>query len=245
MKRKIILAAVLCLAVAALGIGAAPALATSPLDTYPVTMTPGVAYVHPWGDPAYWEEVVWESIKDPESGALVSELVWHGWDTDTTPGPYWPGEKEEDPPIPWHYKAIPSSYDVWFVAWVWGGPPRGQYVAMPGNLRLWGSLTDAAGDTVWSTTVKQAKKLWGPAFQWPGWTLPTFNKGEQEIWAIVWTYVLDPPLGTGTYSGEGNYLFKHQMTDQGLYDDEQRGPVHFDVKGIGSTFPGFTITVVE
>ena len=170
-------------------------------------MTPGVAYVHPWGDPAYWEEVVLELVFDPDSGLPVWELVWYGWDTDTTEGPWWWDDELEEW-IPWRDKAIPSKYDVWFVAWVGGGPPRGQYVAMPGNLRLEGSLEDAAGDTVWSLTVTEARKMWGPAFQFPDWTMPTFNKADQNVWAIAWTYVLDPPLGTGTYSGEGHFLFK-------------------------------------
>lgn len=240
MKRLLL---VLVLAGALVGLAAAPALAASPLDTYPVTMTPGVAYVHPWGDPAYWEEVVSEWVFDPDANEWGWQLVWYGWDTDTTPGPYWPGDTPEDPQVPWDYQAIPSSYDVSFVCWVLGGPPKGQFVNMPGNLRLRGHLEDAAGDTVWSTTVRQARKMWGPAFQWPGWTTPTFNKGEQEVWAIVWTDDPDRPLSTGTYSGTGYYLYKHQVTDQGLYDPTQRGPVHFDVKGIESSFPDFSITV--
>jgi len=234
MKRLLL---VCVLAAALLGLLAAPGFAAKPIAVdpyagYPYTWAPGVAYVHPWGDPTFWEET------DADGN-------WYGWDTDTLPGPFSladPNDPNSDL-IPWTYKAVPSSYDIQLVCWVFGGPPKGQFVAMPGNLMLDGYLKDVGGKTVWSTTAKAAMHLWGPAFQWPGWTMPTFNKGDQTVWAIAWVYDLGVGnLPTGDYTGMANYRFKHQITDQTLYDPAQKGPIHYG-KGVASIFPTFDLTV--
>lgn len=237
---------VFVLVAAFLGLLAAPAFAAEPYLGWPVTWMPNTAYVHPWGDPAKWEEMYWgwEAIDDPSDPDYPGhyDWIWTVWDTDTTPGPWWPPAEEGGDWIPLEFKAIPSSYDVWFVVWTHGAGPRGQYEALRGGLALDGYLKDADGETVWSTTVQEAMKFWSPAFQMLGWMIPTPNRGEQTEWAIAWTYH-QGPMDASVYTGRGDYLIRHQMTAQYLAEPEQRGPIHVEWKGATSTFPDFSLTV--
>ncbi len=212
-------------------LGAAPALAA-----YPVDFEPGVAYVHPWGDPGYWEEIVWGEVEDPETGEVYSDWVWQIWDTDTVP--QWDGSVV--------YKAIPAEYDIELVAWM-QGIPRGQMAAMPGNLLLRCTLADVEtpDDVILSMTARRARNFWGKALGPDGWAMPTTNKPMAQMWIIAWTYDLGS-LPSGTYGGPASYTFRHNLIDMTVWDDPPpdpypRTPSHVLVKG---TYPcPYTFTV--
>ena len=126
-------AAVLALAVLALGVTAAPALAA-----YPNTLGPGIAAVHPW-----WgaEPVIWE-----ECDAAGNWCVWSA----------------SEPALEWApYKAIPADYDVWFVGWIFSSP-RGQIARSVGTTSIDCMLYDPDGTLRWSIKPKAAKTHWGP-----------------------------------------------------------------------------------
>jgi len=224
--RRLLLITVL--AAAFLGVLATPAFAV-----YPVDYEPNVAYVHPWGDPAYWEEVLWEYV--PLDGQM--EWVWHVWDTDQVSNGWGEG-----------YKEIPPSYDVMLVAAMMG-IPRGQIEAMPGDLRLEFSLADQAtpGDTMVAMTAKEAKRYWGRAIGPDGWAMPTINKDMAQMWIIGWTYDLGQ-LDPGTYGGPAAYIFQHSMIDITVWSDPwpdpwPRTPTHYFWKG---TYPcPYTFTVAS
>ncbi len=231
MNKRLVVAAVLALAVLALCVTAAPAFAA-----YPVDFEPGVAYVHPWGDPAYWEEVLWEEVQDPASGEWYWDWAWHIWDTDTVP--QWDGTSV--------YKPIPEEYDIELVAYMMG-IPRGQMAAMPGDLLLKFSLADRdePDDILLAMTAKQARSYWGKAIGPDGWAMPTINKEMAQMWIVVWAYDLGS-LPTGTYGGPAAYTFKHNLIDMTVWDDPPpdpypRTPSHILWKG---TYPcPYTFTV--
>ena len=227
------LIAAIFLTLAATLLLAAPALAA-----YPVDYEPGVAYVHPWGDPAYWEEILWEEVEDPDTGELYSDWVLNMWDTDTVP--QWDGTSV--------YKAIPADYDIELVAWMMS-IPRGQMATMPGTLLLEFSLADQEepGDVLLAMTAKQARNYWGKAFGPDGWAMPTINKEMAQMWIIVWTYDLGS-LPPGIYGGPATYVFRHNLIDMTVWDDPPpdpypRTPTHALVKG---TYPcPYSFTVKE
>jgi hypothetical protein len=140
MNKRLMVAAVLALAVLALGVTAAPAFAA-----YPNTLDPGIAAVHPW-----WgaEPVVWE-----ECDAAGN---WYMWSA-------------SEPAYEWApYKAIPASYDVWFAGWILGSP-RGQMARSVGTTSIDCMLYNPDGTLRWSIKPKAAKKYWGPVlFGWEG-----------------------------------------------------------------------------
>ena len=218
--KRLLVAAVLALTVMALCVAAAPALAE-----FPETGVPQTAYVHLWWG-AYPEPIVWE-----EYDTTGPDAVWNTWSA-TTPGLSWAP-----------YKGIPAAYNIVFLASMMG-IPRGQMAAMPGDLLLAGTLNDPAGDPLWSITTKEAKRHWGKVIGPDGWSMPTFNKEDAQMWVIAWTYDFGY-LPAGTYSGVATYIFKHNAIDHTWWDfpaGTMTTPNHILWKG---TYPSPYSFVVE
>jgi hypothetical protein len=214
-NKRLLIAAVLALAVLSLGVAAAPALAQ-----YPETGVPYTAYVHLW-----WgsEPIIWE-----ECDGTAPDANWYWWSASA------PGAPEL-----WPYKPIPADYDIVFVAYMMG-IPKGQMVAMPGNLLFSAKVKDPAGAPLWSITTKAAKRYWGTAFGPDGWAMPTINKELAQMWVIAWTYDIGN-LKAGTYTGAATYTYKHPMIDQTVWDPSvpMKTPAHYTDKGTytaGCTF---------
>ncbi len=209
MKRRLTIGALLALALLALCLAAAPAFAA-----YPNTLPPGVAAVHPWfgAEPVIWEET------DADGN-------WYVWSA-------------AEPAYDWAaYKAIPASYDVWFVGWLFD-TPRGQMVRQIGNSRIDGKLYDSGGDLIWSIKPKAARKHWNPIEF--GWEQQLINKTVGKVWVAGWTCNIGK-LPAGTYSGTGTWTNTRPAISF-LWDpeDPQRTPTHFQL-GVWDCSYAFTV----
>jgi hypothetical protein len=132
-NKRLMVAAVVALAVLALCVTAAPAFAA-----YPNTLDPGIAAVHPWwgAEPVIWEE-------------CDADGNWWVWSA-------------AEPAYEWApYKAIPPDYDVWFAGWIFDSP-RGQMARSVGTTSIDCKLYNPDGTLRWSIKPRAAKKHWGP-----------------------------------------------------------------------------------
>jgi hypothetical protein len=207
MNKRLMVGAVLALAVLALCVTAAPASAQ---DGFPVVGVPHTAYVHLW-----WgsEPIIWE-----ERDSTSPDANWYWWSATPQGAPEW-----------WPYKPIPADYEVVLCCWIQEAP-RGQVAAVPGNLLLAANVKHPDGTRLWSTTTKAAKRYWGRVMGPVGWEMPTFNKELAQQWVICWSYDIGK-LPPGTYTGTATYQYIHPFIDHTWWDPTvpMDGPAHYAV----------------
>jgi hypothetical protein len=174
------------LAVACLGLLAAPALAN-----YPVSGMPHTAYLHVWwgSEPIYWLEC---DGTGPDAN----------WDGHSASAPM-------DPENQWPYKAIPADYRV-VVSAVWAGWPKAQIKLIPFTQALTCTMNGPTGRQIWWMTPRRARCYWGPVEY--GWDSSTIYQESTQIWVTSWTCDLGR-LRPGTYTGHAKWVVRVPYLD--------------------------------